>query len=205
MEYDKQKMQYEPGRLQGQRLYPCRGMYLRTEEIDRERALSGWNPYEGEEEPVQPRAGMRDEMPAMQDVAMRPYPRMWDYAEVLGEEQEMEQDLRRMQAMCPESAKILIPYIEEACDKMEYEGSPMYMEHPDRETVLRISGEIAVQVQGQFPPSEPQEPDEIRSMQWDDRRRRPGQNWPEEMIRTMLLHEMHRRRCRHGRCRRWSR
>ena len=29
----------------------CRSMYMCMEEIDRERAQSGWNPYAGEEEP----------------------------------------------------------------------------------------------------------------------------------------------------------
>lgn len=50
--------------------------------------------------------------------------------------------------------------------------------------------------------TEPEMP-EIFSMQYQGRRRgRPGQDWLGDMIRVMLLQEMHHRRCRHGRCRR---
>ena len=37
-----------------------------------------------------------------------------------------------MKSLYPAAAKRLIPYIEEECDRMEYEGSMMYDEYPDQ-------------------------------------------------------------------------
>lgn len=41
-------------------------------------------------------------------------------------------DLDYMKSLYPEAAKRLIPYIEEECDRLEYEGSMMYDEYPDQ-------------------------------------------------------------------------
>ena len=54
----------------------------------------------------------------------------------------VERDLRRMQAMYPETARILLPYVEEACDELEYEGSMMYDEYPDQLSLRKKSLEI---------------------------------------------------------------
>ena len=114
----------------------------------------------------------------------------------------VERDLRRMQAMYPETARILLPYVEEACDELEYEGSMMYDERPDYETVLRIRDKVLEKVKGEFEPMEPPERDEMLTMQYrpGPPRRRRG-NWPGDFVQMMLLEEMHRRRCRS--CRRW--
>ena len=37
-----------------------------------------------------------------------------------------------MKSLYPAAAKRLIPYIEEECDRLEYEGSMMYDEYPDQ-------------------------------------------------------------------------
>ena len=41
-------------------------------------------------------------------------------------------DLDYMKSLYPAAAKRLIPYIEEECDRLEYEGSMMYDEYPDQ-------------------------------------------------------------------------
>lgn len=327
---------YGNGRAQGE-IRPCRGMYMRAEEIDRERKMSGWNQYPGEEETDIPamrkedeRQGMRENMGrdmrenmerrdardnmGRQDMRenmehhnardnmshqdtrksmgcrdkrenmgrrdMRENmeqcverenrdrkeerPNMWtmpgqnggmandtgwevqrvmpgrqpmpnarpmmpggqsipelrpmmpaenmagmpsmiyetrDAAEILRDQQMAEQDMRRLQSMFPESARMLLPYIEEECDKLEYEGSAMFDERPDQETVRRISESIYGQVQDQFPPQEEQQAEEILSMECRNCGRR-GRNWPQDLIHVLLLQEMHQRRCRHGACRR---
>lgn len=139
---------------------------------------------------------------AMRQPGPQPYMCRRDMAQVLEEEELLEQDLRKLQGMYPETAQILLPHIEEECDKLEYEGSMMFDERPDLETIRQISTRIQRQVQDQFPPIEEEERDEALSMQAVDRRRRPGKNWLGDFIRTMLVEEMHRRRCRHHRCRR---
>lgn len=211
--------------IQGKRKPPiARSAFMRAEEIDRERAMSGWNPYLGEEETeeIQPRLQMdRETYPGgrnsqmgdsmrnggMQEgnprEEMLPYFQRPDFTQILEEQRNEERDLRRLQSMYPETAKLLTPYIEEECDKLEYEGSPMFDEYPDRTTVRRIQERVRDQVRDQFPREETAEPDEMLSMQhqgWG--RNRPGQNWLEDTIQMMLLQEMHHRRCRHRRCRR---
>ena len=41
-------------------------------------------------------------------------------------------DLDYMKSLYPAAAKRLIPYIEEECDRLEYEGSMIYDEYPDK-------------------------------------------------------------------------
>lgn len=232
----------------------CRSTFLRAEEIAQERAQSGWNQYEGEEEsgdmmqwnnrpmppqrwetqPTQPMPPQRWETQPMQPMPQqqwnnRPMPSQWgnqpseqwndrpmpsgpqprpifrgpDYETVMEEQRNVERDLRMLQSMYPEAAKILLPYIEEMCDKMEYEGSMMFDRFPDQTTLYRMQDEILDRVRDQFPnESMQEEPDEVLSMQYQGRRRNPpGKNWLEDMVRVMLLQEMHHRRCRHRNCR----
>ena len=51
---------------------------------------------------------------------------------VWGEERENRRDYEYMKAAYPDTAKRLLPHIEEECDRMEYEGSMMYDEYPDQ-------------------------------------------------------------------------
>lgn len=292
----------------------ARSTFMRSEEIDRERAMSGWNPYYGEEEETMPERmepgmpdrmnqgmesgmphrmnqemepGMPDRMrqgmaPGMQNrmtpgmgpemapgqpgqmnremmpermnsgigpemapgqpeqmdrdmmpermnpgigpemmpeqmmphtterttEIMQPYFMQPDYAQVLEEQKMAERDLRMLQSMYPEAAKLLLPYIEEECDKMEYEGSTMYDEYPDPTTIQRLEQRIYEQTKDQLPEvmvqtDQPQEQEDILSMQYQGNRRRRGdRSWPNDLIRILLLQEMHHRRCRHRGCRR---
>lgn len=47
-------------------------------------------------------------------------------------ELEYERDMERMKDLYPEEAKRIQKLVEEECDKMEYEGSMMFDEYPDR-------------------------------------------------------------------------
>ncbi len=113
------------------------------------------------------------------------------------EMQEEERDLRRLQSMYPAAAKLLLPYVEEECDKMEYEGSPMYDECPDRTTIYRIGERIFGQVKDRFPEEARQESEEVLAMQYRD----PdgyGRSPVRDLARVLLLQEMHHRRRRHA-------
>ena len=198
----------------------ARSTFMRSEEIDRERAMSGWNPYYGEEEETMPERmnpGIGPEMMPEQMMPrttertteiMQPYFMQPDYAQVLEEQKMAERDLRMLQSMYPEAAKLLLPYIEEECDKMEYEGSTMYDEYPDPTTIQRLEQRIYEQTKDQLPEvmvqtDQPQEQEDILSMQYQGNRRgRGGRSWPNDLIRILLLQEMHHRRCRHRGCRR---
>ena len=41
-------------------------------------------------------------------------------------------DFEYMKSMYPQTAKKVLPYVEDECDRMEYEGSMMYDEYPDQ-------------------------------------------------------------------------
>lgn len=43
-----------------------------------------------------------------------------------------ERDIEYMKSLYPDMAKRLLPYVEEECDRMEYQNSMMYDEYPDK-------------------------------------------------------------------------
>lgn len=184
------------------------GADLTAEEIRQERMQSGWNPYADEEEPMQSEPS-QPPMPEWQPGPSQPpipQPRPFfmqpEFSEIMEEQKQVERDLRTLQSMYPNAARTLLPYVAEECDKMEYEGSPMYAEYPDPTTIYRIQDRIYQQVKDQFDVTE-EAPDEILALQFDHRRRDPrGKNWLDDLARVLLLQEMHHRRCRRRGCRR---
>ncbi len=104
-------------------------------------------------------------------------------------EKEYERDMQRMKEMYPKRMKKLLAYVEEECDKMEYEGSMMYDEYPDKVLLYRIAAQIydrAVPVQ----PAERKGGGRDRDLM--------------DVIQVLLYDEIHRRRGRRRRsCRRW--
>ena len=61
--------------------------------------------------------------------------------------EEHERDKKRIQNMYPEAAKRLTPYVEEACDRMEYESGILYDEYPDQLVMRMKCRDICKQVQ----------------------------------------------------------
>ena len=53
-------------------------------------------------------------------------------------EMEYEKDLDRMRELYPNEVKKIQKYVDEECDRMEYEGSLMFDEYPDK-TMLSFS------------------------------------------------------------------
>ena len=96
-------------------------------------------------------------------------------------EMEYEKDMERMKELYPREIKQLVESVEEACDKMEYEGSLMFDEYPDRFMMEQITDKIYEKMRGNQPISE-----EMR-----------------HLIGVLLNNEIYRRRCRHRRCNRW--
>lgn len=210
----------------------ARSTFMDTDEIERERLQSGWNPYAGEEEDSEPYtwrdaeadpepyagqdagvgsepcvgqgngkdrgmyagqdAGPSSESYAGQDAgpSSEPYAgqdagvgsgvlpvlMMPGDAQVMEELQEAERDLRKMQSMYPAAAKAMLPVVEEECDRMEYDGSPMYDDYPDQTTIYCIVERICQQVPEQLPEDawRPEELADVLSMQY----RGPGAGRP---------------------------
>ena len=121
-------------------------------------------------------------------------------------EMEYEKDMDRMKELYPREVKRILEYVEDECDKMEYEGRLMFDEYPDRlmlemvvdrihQKVVDETGDVeAEQYRGETAFVENRPPSPHRTGQNDHLR---------NLIGVILNNEMYRRRCRHRRCRRW--
>ena len=120
-------------------------------------------------------------------------------------EMEYEKDMERMKELYPRDVKTILEHVEDECDKMEYEGSLMFDEYPDRlmieQVVDRIAGMIADEDESNI------EAEQYRGGRPSGHRppqRPPRRNdFRRDLIHVILNNEMYRRRCRHRRCRRW--
>lgn len=54
----------------------------------------------------------------------------------------IEKDLDYMKELYPDIAKKIQNYVEEACDKMDYSGSMIYDEYPDKTMLRKVSADI---------------------------------------------------------------
>jgi hypothetical protein len=95
-------------------------------------------------------------------------------------EVESDRDLQYLMQMYPKDAKLLQKKVEQACDRLEYEGSMLYDEYPDRISMLMICDRIAGEVMAQEAQDGP-----VGVME-------PARR---SLLEVLLYHEMHRRRC----------
>ena len=122
-------------------------------------------------------------------------------------EMEYEKDMERMKELYPREVQNLQKMIERRCDEMEYEGSRMYDENPDRrmleEEVRRILEKFLrenPQYEGMRPPMQPMPRTEDLMAQ---NRNYDENTWLRSLIGILFHDEIYRRRCRHRRCNRW--
>lgn len=126
------------------------------------------------------------------------------------DEMDEENDLERIKSMFPRSARMIQPEIEEACDRLEYEGSMMFDEYPDRVMMEKIVDDIYEKVQQQQITENVAGQEESEEVEKDifttDCKNCGKHNFGtmKELISVMLFEEMFRRRARHRRNRnRW--
>lgn len=87
-------------------------------------------------------------------------------------------DFEYMKSMYPEMAKRLLPYVELECEHMEYTGSMIYDEYPDRLQIYRMCNRIYEEVKDM-------EQEEIDIEK---------EKWLKELIQIMLFHELYEKR-----------
>lgn len=126
---------------------------------------------------------------------------------------EMEEDMEYWMELYPAQVKRMQRFVEEECDRNDYDGSAMYDEFPDRVQLGRITDRIMEQMEkdGAFddemdagmqeimPEEEPEAGMEIMQVQ----RRRRRNPLRRDLVSVLLFNELHRRRCRDRHCRRW--
>lgn len=131
----------------------------------------------------------------------------------------IERDDRLLRELYPDVAKRVMPYIEEECDRMEYNGSRMYDEFPDKYMLQRMNSRIyekarkeleedrSLNREAAFSKGEKEiyEDDDIfaTDIKFDGRNRQG--NYLRELIEVLVCHEMFSRRCRHNQCKRCRR
>lgn len=99
-----------------------------------------------------------------------PVPMLYD------DDRNARRDYDYMKSIYPDAAKRVLPYIEEECDRMEYDGSMMYDEYPDRLQLRLMCRRI-------YDKAEKEEKD-------------PG-TWLMDLIEVMTYQELCRRRAEH--------
>ena len=156
-------------------------------------------------------------MPQM-DVNRMPFYMTYPMQNLYLTEMEYEKDMERMKELYPREIKQILEMVEDECNKMEYEGSLMFDEYPDRFMVEQITDRIAQRVRNADENSQINNPmqnsmqNQIQNPIEASHRRdelppyRPPMGPRDDLrnlIGVLLNHEMYRRRCRHRRCNRW--
>ena len=111
-----------------------------------------------------------------------------------------QRDFEYMKSMYPETAKRLLPYVEDECDRMAYEGSVVYDEYPDQLQMRMMCRRIYDRVK-ELDGIEPEEM-QMEAQEHMGIRRRRKEGWLGDMIQIMVYQELFRRRCDHRKCRR---
>ena len=118
-----------------------------------------------------------------------PYP-IWMPIE---QEREQEKDREVMKSYYSRRAAMIQEKVERECDRMEYDGSMMFDEYPDKFMMEHLCGKIEKELLEE-------EQEEMKELEMQNRR---GGNDLRDLIGVLLFNEMYRRRCRHRRCRRY--
>ena len=115
------------------------------------------------------------------------------------EERLQERENRLMRSFYPKTALELQRKVEEECDRLDYPGSFIYDEYPDKFMMEQVCRRIRGSME-----RDSMEMSQIRDDRREDRRNdRRDNNLLDELIHVLLFQEMRRRRCRHGRCRQY--
>ena len=114
------------------------------------------------------------------------------------EERLQERENRLMRSFYPKTALELQRKVEEECDRLDYPGSFIYDEYPDKFMMEHLCRKIEREILSEDEKEDQQQSKiETRAMERD---RGDGLR---DLIGVLLFNEMFRRRCRHRRCRRF--
>ena len=156
----------------------------------------------------------RDYFFQMQQLRQMPYSLMYPYPDLYMSEMETERDLQYLQQMYPTDAKRMQKKVEEELDKLEYEGSMMYDEYPDRVSMLLICDRIEKALAREDAERQAREEADMETDEdmnaMDMRRRGRGDRDDPRfdrgrryLLEVLLFNEMHKRRCKRRQCRRF--
>ena len=107
------------------------------------------------------------------------------------QEKEQDRDMQIMKSFYSARAVQIQELAEQECDRMEYDGSMMFDDYPDKLMMRKICQRIKDKLS--------EEGGEMEAMRRKDR----DDAGLDDLIGVMLYNEMYRRRCRRRRCRRF--
>lgn len=99
------------------------------------------------------------------------------------EEDTATRDLEYLQQMYPAEAKRYQRMIAGILDRMDYEGSMIYDEYPDRLSIYRLSQDILARIRREDEQANPGK--EIPKEKWE---------WASDMVQIILFYEIYKRR-----------
>lgn len=102
-----------------------------------------------------------------------PYYMVYPIPLAFGDERVERLDFAYLKSLYPAYAKQLLPLVEEECERLEYEGSMIYDEYPDRLQLRLLCRRVSDRAQGM----------EIQTEQ------------KEELIQVLVYQELYRKRC----------
>ena len=100
-------------------------------------------------------------------------------------ERMQEEEFKLMKSYYPQTVQRIQERVEEECDLLDYEGSRLYDEYPDKYILYHLSSRIKENIQPEISSEAVRE------------------SFLDELIQVMLYQEISRRRCRRHRCRRY--
>ena len=101
------------------------------------------------------------------------------------EEREQEREFDLMKSYYPDTARKIQEKAEAQCQMLDYEGSRLYDENPDKNMFYHMCRKIRQRAQPEL---------KVQSMHG---------SFLDELVQVLLLQEISRRRCRRHRCRRY--
>ena len=116
-----------------------------------------------------------------------PYYMSYPMPLIYDDERRERMDFEYMKSMYPDTAKKLLPYVEDECDRMEFEGSMIFDEYPDRLQLALIGKRLFDRAKK----------DQIfLETEWGagGKKDREG-GWLRDLIQVMLYQEVYKRRC----------
>ena len=109
-----------------------------------------------------------------------PYYMMYPLPNLFDEDKIERRDYEYLKSMYPEMAKIILPYVEDECERYEYEESMIYDEYPDKLQLRLMSRRIYDRVQNEAMKK-------AETGEWEDR-------WTRDIVDLLLFQELMKRR-----------
>lgn len=99
------------------------------------------------------------------------------------EEDSIIRDLEYLQQMYPSEAKMYQKIISDILDKLDYEGSMIYDEYPDKWQLYKLSRDILDRIKREEKQKNPDQ--EVPEEKWE---------WLGDMVQILLFYEIYKRR-----------